>query len=313
MSIADNVAAVPSRVVSTFEYMNSLGEKGALMNDIIAKLEPSGLKKIADGKTSEIKKVIDEMIKMKLLEKEGDKIKTIKEYLNSSSTREELRGSLHNVLFKKLTNKNEAKDNEQEDVPFYIAVILSLDPSKPVYLQGDEFIDMRDELLKEMFEPLTSSKVVNKQQVSNLGYWLDYLGFVSKGFKDKPERKAHERPVYAYPDPTEATAKILPSIFTSTTKLHIEEFQKLLGELIPVLEGGDVRGIIENNTKDDNRRRDNYFSKSTSHALRRLVKRGLINFPPSPSDHSKNWYLDLGKDMQPIKVTNIEYKKEVNA
>ena len=50
----------------------------------------------------------------------------------------ELRDILYKVLIKKLTNINEARENLQEDVPFYIAVILSLAPCKPINLGGEE-------------------------------------------------------------------------------------------------------------------------------------------------------------------------------
>ena len=147
------------------------------------------------------------------------------------------------------------------------------------------------------------SKVVNQNQVRNLGFWMHYLGFASKGFA---QRNKDDKPIYVFPDPTEAITKILPSIFTSKNKLQVEDFQRLLGERIPVLEGGDVREIIENKTKDENRRGKIYFSKSTSLALERLILRGLIKID-SASDHKIHWYLDLGKD-QHKRVSIIEYK-----
>ena len=120
-----------------------------------------------------------------------------------------------------------------------------------------------------------------------------------------------ETDLILFPDPTEAIANSLHSIFSSTKKMHIEDFQKSLAESLPVLEGGSVRNIVENKTKGNKLRKEKNFSKSTSLALKRLDLRGLINFD-TPSDDLRDWYLNLGKGNKTERVTYVEYNGGIN-
>ena len=115
---------------------------------------------------------------------------------------------------------------------------------------------------------------------------------------------------YAIPDPTEAIERSLPAIFKSKTSFKIDVFQKLLCERIPVLEGGEAREDIDANTKEESRRKETSFSRSTSLALRRLAKRRLISFD-TKSDYKNPRILDLG-DNTGKRVTQIEYRKETD-
>ena len=215
----------------------------------------------------------------------------------------------------KLTNKKEAKESSQEDVPLNIAVMLSMNPYKPISTVGKDFekykkerkllfneIDKphNDEIYKVLFKKLTNKEeeVFNFEQFKNLEFWMKYFGFISHVGKN------------VIPDPTEAIARNISSIFNSKNTLQIDVFQKILGERIPVLEGGDVREIIEANTKEEFRRKDPHFSKSTSLALRRLMNRGVISFQPT-SDYKQLRILDWGTEE--FRVEQIEYKKEINA
>jgi len=306
MSFTDDIYTLPSRLISTFEYMHYLGEKGANNRDIIEKLESGGNEKSA----SMISSVLKVMVEMKLLEEESNNYKIREEYFNFQPSRNELRSNLYKVLLKILTDENAAKESVQGDVPFYIAIFLCFDPYEPVLFGKEIFFKMVDQLLEEKFEPISSSKFKNANHVGNFTYWMHYLGFASKGFVSKSGER-NTWPTYFFPDPTEAIAGNLNSIFSSTKKMHIEDFQKSLAESLPVLEGGSVRNIVENKTKGNKLRKENNFSKSTSLALKRLDLRGLINFD-TPSDDLRDWYLNLGKGNKTERVTYVEYSGGIN-
>ena len=98
----------------------------------------------------------------------------------------------------------------------------------------------------------------------------------------------------------------LSPVVTYWKTLTIDEFQNRLGAQIPVLEGGDVRKEVESKLKTEFQRNDRFFSKSTSFALKRIEKRGLIKF--EIADDANNWILDLGGETE--KVSYIKYYKE---
>lgn len=220
------------------------------------------------------------------------KISLKKEFLKSPSTKIDSNNFLYEFMLKKLIDPAEASACKQRELPLYLVVLLSMDPYEPIQWSGDKFIRRKTKLFEEDIKILEKGGQ-SDAALQNFVYWSKYLGFLSF-ITEK----------YFIPDPTEVIAKNLPYIFTSN-KLLIDEFQSHLGENIPVLEGGSVRKDIESKLKTDFQREEKHFSKSTSLALKRLEKRGVLELEHVSDAH--NWILDLGKTTQ--KLTHIKYNK----
>ena len=293
MSVFLNYAATPARLVLTFEYIYSLGKYGGELNDILDQLEVKGAEK---GSSSVIYSVINEMEAMKLVERDNEIVKLREEFLHLSSSTNDLKRNIYEVLLKKLTNKKEAKESSQEDVPLNIAIMLSMDPLDPISTVNkdhEKYWKKRESLLKKIDK--TTSKVNSDVHFGNLKYWMQYLGFISLLDKN------------AIPDPTKAIERSLPYIFNSDNDLNINVFQKLLCERIPVFEGGEVRGDLDANTKEEYRRKDSHFSKSTSLALRRLENRGLVSFEDD-SDYKDIRTFGIRGNFEK-RISHIKFKK----
>ena len=237
---------------------------------------------------------------MKLVERDKEIVKLREEFLNLSSSTNDIKEKIYEVLLKKLTNKKEAKESSQEDVPLNIAIILSMDPLDPISTVNkdhEKYWKRRELLLKKIDK--TTSKVNSDVHFGNLKYWIQYLGFISLLDKN------------AIADPTKAIERSLPYIFDSNNALNIDVFQKLLCERIPVFEGGEVREDIDANTKEEYRRKESHFSMSTSLALWRLENRGLVSFEDD-SDYKNIRTLVIGGKSEE-RISHIKYRKEISA
>jgi hypothetical protein len=98
-------------------------------------------------------------------------------------------------------------------------------------------------------------------------YWSCFLGFAWKyniGGKKK-----------IISDPTAFIRKIISDLFADVSTLRMADFAQRLGKRCPVLEGGSIRETL-NKTYQLERRPEQYFSSSTSHALLRLQEEGVI-------------------------------------
>ena len=284
MSVISSFTVTPNRILITFEYLNSLGEAGGKKEHLENQIHIGDKKAMVD-------EILMEMKNLGLIDSDQGKIKLKKEILKLSSTKIDLKRFLYEILFKKLTNNSEADECKQKELPSYLALLLSMNPYVPIEWSGDEFSKIKTKLVSQEIKLLENSK--NDALLQNVVYWSKYLGFLSFITEKK-----------CIPDPTNVLAKYLSSII-GAKKLKIDEFQSRLGAQIPVLEGGNVRKGIESKLNTEFQRTEAHFSKSTSFALKRLEKRGLIKFE-KVSD-ADNWILDLGKIKESI--SHIEYIK----
>jgi len=124
-------------------------------------------------------------------------------------------------------------------------------------------------VLKDLNEEFGELDLTNNSRWQHFGYWAIYLGFaikISIAGKD-----------YLCPNPTEAIECELKKVFKESKELPIRVFFEYLVKKIPVLEFGSVRNRIMDRAREGLQLPDNLLSFSTSLALLRLEKRGLIS------------------------------------
>jgi len=114
-------------------------------------------------------------------------------------------------------------------------------------------------------------------------YWIRYLGY---------GQVLANRAVV--PDPTDAVRRHLTSAMGGAPDLPIGAFLANLASAVVVFEQGRVRRVIESEAKPGFEREPQRLSKSTSFALLRLEREGLIRLR-NPSD-AEAVTLDLGAD-----------------
>lgn len=111
-------------------------------------------------------------------------------------------------------------------------------------------------------------EALSAQPWQNFVYWIQYLGFstqLSLGNK-----------TYIVPDPTNAIKLQLEKVCQKNEEIKIFEFLSNLSNIYPVLEFGVNRKYIDSHLREGLRLPDNQLSYSTSLAINRLERQGLI-------------------------------------
>jgi hypothetical protein len=111
---------------------------------------------------------------------------------------------------------------------------------------------------------------LSAQSWQNLVYWIQYLGFATKlTLGDN---------VYIIPDPTIAIKLVIQNLFEKNKEIKIYEFISHLANKYSVLEFGQDRKFINDYLRDGLRLPENRLSYSTSLAISRLEKLGILEF-----------------------------------
>lgn len=111
---------------------------------------------------------------------------------------------------------------------------------------------------------------LSTQSWQNLVYWIQYLGFATKlTLGDN---------VYIIPDPTIAIKLVIQNLFEKNKEIKIYEFISHLANKYSVLEFGQDRKFINDYLRDGLRLPENRLSYSTSLAISRLEKLGILEF-----------------------------------
>jgi len=155
-------------------------------------------------------------------------------------------------------------------------------------------------VLKDLNEEFGELDLTNNSRWQHFGYWAIYLGFaikISIAGKD-----------YLCPDPTEAIAYELKRVFKENKELRIRDFFEYLAEEIPVLEFGAVRNKIMDRAREGLQLSDSFLSFSTSLALFRLEKRGLISLEHKSDADSLSLQSETEKSRM---VSHIIYRGKV--
>jgi hypothetical protein len=139
----------------------------------------------------------------------------------------------------------------------------------------------------------------NASRLQTLAYWARHLGFA---------RLIGAGQVYIVPDPHDAIARLLPSVFDSAAPLRASEFRKRLSALCPVLEDGSIRVRVEQQAQSEIARANpQRLSRATSLALLRLESCGRISL--QQSSDAEVCLLDLGTSERRFSHVAIKGRK----
>lgn len=164
-------------------------------------------------------------------------------------------------LERRLLDPEEAKQYRQDSVPYAFAWFLCQHPATPLSLKENQ---------KHRVERDTGGKTLDLSNLSRFqqfGYWVQYLGL---GW-----RMSGPGGLRLVPDPTEALMRHLPAVLKDGEGA-IHDVIADLGKRLPVLETGVVRTEVEAWLPKEKRRAPGDLSPSTSLALLRLQRRGVL-------------------------------------
>lgn len=164
-------------------------------------------------------------------------------------------------LERRLLDPEEAKQYRQDSVPYAFAWFLCQHPATPLSLKENQ---------KDRVERDTGGKTLdlsNASRFQQFGYWVQYLGLGWRISGPGGDRLV--------PDPTEALMRHLPAVLKDGEGA-IHEVMEKLGKQLPVLETGAVRTEVEAWLPQEKQRAPGDLSPSTSLALLRLQRRGVL-------------------------------------
>jgi hypothetical protein len=185
----------------------------------------------------------------------------------AASLADSFRSRLEGILFDPVT----AGETGQLQFARALAWFLSQDPEHPF-----DFDQNASERIEEQCGPeVNSFELTNASRAQNFFYWARYLGYAwYVGIVNNP--------AIIVPDPTAALERHLPRLLGNGRTLPLSDLIDAWREPCSVLEGGAVRTAVEELLPVTLQRPGGMLSRSTSLALQRLDRRGVIRLERQP-------------------------------
>ena len=267
MSVITSWTATPNRMEIVWDYLGSLGRRGAKVEDLQHLIVPRSLRRSPQAQDDEQKsgttlgdEVIAEMLNLELVSRADDG--TIRIALDAPKRDED---AFLRLLERRLLHPAEATRYKQSAFPLALAWFLAQDPVTP--LEWGENYSRR---VQDDCGPDSGSfELTNSAGCNQFVYWARYLGFAWR--LDTGRRKE-----VVIADPTTAISRNLPRVLRSNFDTPIWPVMTEISKLLPVLESGGARSDIESWLTADKRRPDGHLSWSTSLALERMEREGQI-------------------------------------
>lgn len=240
MSVFTNKLTVtPNRIEMLIEFLKSTS-KSYTRKQLQEQFSPNSEAVFNDVfKASEI---------LNLIEVEKDTVKLNID--NKKTTYQIIQESIFNI------------DSNDDNFLIILAWFLSLDKNHfPAW--DDNVSGMIDKDLNGLINESLSA-----QAWQNFVYWIQYLGFSTQLVLGNK--------TCILPDPTNAIKVTLFNTFKISEEIKIVEFLSKLSEVYSVLELGVNRKYIDNHLREGLKLPDNQLSYSTSLAINRLEREGLI-------------------------------------
>lgn len=253
MSVIGNLTATPNRIEIVYRYLGTCEEGDITKEDLRQVLCPPTLE------SSMANDVINEATRLGVLE-----ITSEGHYQLTSELRQTLPPNFLEWLESRLLNPTQAEKVDQANFPYALAWLLEQDPAKPFEF-GDNISDL---VAAQCGVDVGAFELTNRARSQNFVYWAQYLGYTWRLQVGNTEA--------IMPDPTRAIQRHLSHLFKQTGELLIEELLNSWASRSPVLEGGIVRQKVIERCQSNVPRDPKLLSRSTTIALLRLEKRGLI-------------------------------------
>lgn len=306
MSVISNLPVTPNRVEIIVRHLESCGTRGIARDQLMARLTPQALRRSnafgegdepGAGQTTVAGAVVDETLRLGLAERYDDGgNEWIRVTAPASADRptalpsESLRSRLERVLLDPAT----AEVTDQRQFPKALAWFLAQDPERPF----DFGENMRQRIEEQCGPDVNAFELTNASRAQNFFYWARYLGYAwYVGIQNSP-------PIIV-PDPTAALERHLPRLMGGRHTLALADMIEAWRGLCPVLEGGAVRMAVEELLPASLRRPAGMLSRSTSLALERLDRRGIIHLErqsDAPAVVLATW-------PDPLPVSHITYTR----
>ena len=275
MSVISRLEAMPTRVRL---IVSALSERpsGETEERLLALCSPQSLWRDVNEPTSVFKANLSAAKELGLVDEEDGKLRVKLGTVRKSTS---VGAAVFDAIEAGLLSTDDVQDN-QEDFARAVAWFLMQSPRHPLAFATNYKPKLEEQLQPETGRPFD---LTSRDRWNTFTYWLRYLGY-GEVIADRA----------VVPDPTKALRRHLPKAMAGMADLPIGAFFANLAAHVIVFEQGRVRRYIESETMPDYQREPQRLSKSTSFALVRLEREGLVRLR-NPSD-ADAMILDLGAD-----------------
>jgi len=173
-----------------------------------------------------------------------------------------------------------------------LAWLLDQNPKSPI----DTRQNVRSTIETQCGPEVNAFELTSASRAQNFYYWARYLGYAwYVGVGDSP--------TMIVPDPTAAIERHLSRLMIPGQTWPLVQLVASWGDLSSVLEGGAARTEIEGLMQLALRRPDGMLSRSTSLALERLDRRGIIHLERQADAPA----IMLGVWPDPLPISHVTY------
>jgi hypothetical protein len=301
VSVISSITVTPNRIEIVARYLESLGERGLAYDELMAQLSPPVLRRastsddgdeIGEEPTKPAKpatETLSEMTQLGLVERfNNDGVASVRFVASKGQEIASLLERLEHILL----NTETAEAADQQDFRRALAWLLAQDPESSIPVRRNVSSKIEEQCGAEV----KAFDLTNESRVQNFYYWARYLGYAwYAGIGDAP--------TIIIPDPTAALVRHLPRLMATGQTLPLAQLVASWGKLSPVLEGGDARNEVEELMQPQLSRLNGTLSRSTSLALERLDRRGIIHLEQQAD--APAIMLSVGSD--PLPISHITY------
>ena len=286
MSVITSWGATPNRMRIALKLVSGSGQEGMTSDAMQQMLLPAALASSqsddeTQGGSAIGDEVISELRNLGLLIQAGDGCFRVSP--DAIDVSEE--GSVR-LLQGRLANPAEAGNLGQGAFPRALAWFLCQDPASPLSWEDN----YRSRVESDCGSESQSYELTNRARCNQFVYWARFLGFAWR-------LNIGGRNV-VIPDPSKAVARSLGRWKDLTDWHPISDVLSRLSDELPVLEGGSARTEIEASLPPDKCRDEEFISRSTSFALRRLERSGQIQLGRPADALAVN--LDFGPELRAV-------------
>lgn len=286
MSILTTVEAVPNRMRDVFNYVKS-------QNNPIDKEDLRTLFMPPSKRTNDSSSLIDGALKEclnigLLVEDNGIQV--------SSFVKNSDKNDFRDLMIELLFQGEHDQAERHKKVLFTIAWLMTRKPGKPLNFSDT----ITTQLNNSLGDNASMTEIAGSMTtLHNLYYWCWYLGFgeIFGGSKNRDSVKLF------MPNPVAILELKLSVIFEDSMVLRIDDFLKKLGDVIPVLDGGNIRNEVELALLDQSKTVDENISETLSYAIKQLALKKKISF--EKRSDARGLILNYGQAMRNESVSEI--------
>ncbi len=273
MAILNSAEVRPSAIAVILRAIASIGESGVEKDLLITILNPKGYNEPLSNVENEIRENISVITDLKLVtEVDGKFILNPAYFSYSGFTELDITKALRRATSNEESNGGDWKaPSRASEFTNSVAWFLTL-PTSGVSATFESGSPNIQDLQSRQFGDREKDGWVigNKNRWNAFKYWACSLGFAYFSSENR-----------IVPDPTIAIREDISDIFSDSSKLPATEFIKRISKLIPVLDGGRYRLLVEEHIKTPPQIRPGIISASLSMAIKNLNSQKTITIHDS--------------------------------